>query len=104
MFLDRRTLVHPKALVEAAFAIEEVNGVSPVVETEKGFHVLRLTQRRPALSRPFADVKREIRTRLLQEKRAKRMDEWVAEMRKQIKVEVFEDRLKEVRVAPTVGS
>jgi len=65
---------------------------------------LGLTQKRPALTRSFADVKREIQTRLLQEKRAKRMDEWVAEMRRQMKVETFEDRLNQVKVGPTAAN
>src|SRR5439155_7857295 len=74
----------------------------PVVETDKGFHVLKLTGKRPAFTKPFAEVKPEIQRRLFHEGRMKRLEAWVEEMRKQQNVEVFEERLKEVKMNPTV--
>jgi hypothetical protein len=44
------------------------------VKTDKGFHVLKLTQRRPAFTRPFAEVKRQIQTRLYHEGRIRYAD------------------------------
>jgi peptidyl-prolyl cis-trans isomerase C len=97
-FFDRKTSMVPQPLVEAAFALKEVNDVSGPVETDSGFHVLKLTQRRPGFTRPFPEVKRQIQTRLFHEMRTKKMEEWVAQMRSRLKVEVFEDKLNEVRV------
>jgi peptidyl-prolyl cis-trans isomerase C len=88
-------------VVEAAFALKEVNDLSAVVESEKGFHVLKLTQRRPGFTRPFSEVKRQIQTRLFYEMRTKRMEAWVSEMRKKLNVEIFEDKLKQVKVDST---
>jgi len=100
-FFDRRNASYPKPVVEAAFALKEVNDVSPVVQSDKGFHVLKLTQRRPGFTRPFPEVKRQIQTRLFYEMRTKRMDAWVKEMKEKLKVEVFEDKLKQVKVDTT---
>jgi parvulin-like peptidyl-prolyl isomerase len=98
LFFDRQTPMHPKPVVEAAFALKEPNDLSPVIESDKGFHVLKLTQKRPGFTRSYEDAKLEIQRRLLQEGRSKRMKDWAEAMRKGQTVELFEDRLKEVRV------
>jgi peptidyl-prolyl cis-trans isomerase C len=99
-FFDRNTGMYPKPLVEAAFALKEVDDVSDPVQSPKGYHVLKLTQRRPGFSRPLSEVKAQIRMRLHNERRAKKMEELVAEMRQRLKVEVYEDKLGEVVVDP----
>jgi peptidyl-prolyl cis-trans isomerase C len=100
LFFDRQTLQQPKTVVEAAFALKEPNDLSPVIESDKGFHILKLSQKRTGFTRSFTDAKPEIQRRLLQEGRSKRMKDWSEEMRKGQKVEVFEDRLKNVKVNP----
>jgi peptidyl-prolyl cis-trans isomerase C len=101
---DRQTTLQPKALVEAAFALNAPASLSPVVQTDQGFHILRLVQKRPALTRSFDDAKPEIQRRLLQEGRQQRIETWANEMRAQQKVVVFEDRLKEVKIGETPSS
>jgi parvulin-like peptidyl-prolyl isomerase len=93
-FIDRGSTEVPLHLIEAAFALKEVGHVSPPVQTQNGLHVLRLTQRRVGFVRPFADVKGEVRKQLYQQRRVARTEELVAEMRKSVKVEVFEDKLE----------
>jgi peptidyl-prolyl cis-trans isomerase C len=90
---DRSTTQHPQAVVTAAFALKEVGDVSDPVATDKGFAILKLTDKRPALSRSLEDARPEIQRRLLDELRAKRKKDYVDEARKTIKVEIFEDQL-----------
>jgi peptidyl-prolyl cis-trans isomerase C len=97
-FFDRTTAMYPRPLVEAAFALTDVGQVSAPVKTERGYHVLMLTQRRPGFTRALPEVTRDIRRQLIRDRRAKKMEELVAEMRKRLKVEVYEDRL--ARVVP----
>lgn len=97
-FFDRNTPNYPKPLVEAAFALGEVGDVSAPVQSDRGWHVLRLTQKRPGFSRPFAEVKNEIRMRLYREMRSKKMEEFVAEMKNKVKVEINEAELARVTV------
>lgn len=97
-FFDRASVAFPKAVVEATFALRDVGDVSPVVASDKGFHVLRLTQRRPGFTRPLAEVAGDVRRMILAEARAKKIEALVAEMRTKIKVEVYEAELAKVTI------
>jgi peptidyl-prolyl cis-trans isomerase C len=101
-FFDRKTAMYPRPVVEAAFALEEIGDVSPPVASEHGFAVLVLTQRRPGFTRALPEVSREIRRQLLRERGTKKTDELVAEMRKRLKVEIYEDKL--ARVVPAAAA
>ena len=43
----------PKPIVEAAFKLKEVGDVAPPIKTDKGWAVIRLTQKRPGFNRPL---------------------------------------------------
>jgi peptidyl-prolyl cis-trans isomerase C len=100
---DRATTQHPQAVVAAAFALKEVGDVSDLIATDKGFAVLKLTDRRPALSRSLEEARPEIQRRLLDELRAKKKKDYVDEARKTIKVEIFEDQLAKLELAGRAG-
>jgi len=101
MFFDRKTTRLPQALVEAAFAITRVNDVAGPIASDKGFHIIKLTERRPQVTRPFAEVKVDIQRRLLDQMRAQRRRELVEEARKSIRVEIYEDELAKITLATT---
>ncbi len=100
-FFDRKTTRAPKALVDAAFAMTQVNDVAGPIASDKGFHIIKLTDRRAELTRPLAEVKVDIQKRLLDQMRAQRKRELAEEMRKSIRVEIYEDELAKVALAPT---
>lgn len=98
-FFARTSTQYPKPLVEAAFAIPTLGDVAGPIATDQGFHILRLTQRRPGFTRPLAEVTREIRRLILRDRRAKKMEAMVAEMRQKLKVEIYEDQLGKLKEA-----
>ena len=100
-FFDRKTTRAPKALVDAAFAMTQVNDVAGPIASDKGFHIIKLTDRRAELTRPLAEVKVDIQRRLLDQMRAQRKREMAEEMRKSIRVEIYEDELAKVALAAT---
>jgi peptidyl-prolyl cis-trans isomerase C len=101
---DRATSQHPRAVATAAFALKDIGDVSELVVTDKGFAVLKLTDRRPALSRALEEAKPEIQRRLLDELRAKRKKEFVDEARKTIRVEIFEEQLAKLDLAGSAAA
>jgi peptidyl-prolyl cis-trans isomerase C len=92
-YLDRSSKRLPRPAVEAAFALVMVGDISPLVRSESGFHLIRLTERRPAAARAYGEVKEEIRQRLYQLEWNRRMAELVTRLQDKAKVEIFPDRL-----------
>jgi peptidyl-prolyl cis-trans isomerase C len=78
----------PEAVAEAAFEIDDLGDLYPeVVESEDGFHVVKLTGRRAALHRSFEEARRPIQNRLWREKRQEAVDEFVAKLRDDASIE-----------------
>ena len=63
-FIDRKSSRFPVALVNAAFALRGLYDVSDPIESERGFHVLKLVQRLPAFTPTLAEVAPDIRAKL----------------------------------------
>lgn len=72
----------------AAFSLK-TNTVSDVITTQYGYHVLLVTDRRPARTVPFDEVKDELGQFLKQRKGNEVTRDHVAELRKGAKVEVL---------------
>ncbi|HCB17178.1 MAG TPA: peptidylprolyl isomerase [Alteromonas sp.] len=53
---------------EAAFAISNVGETSEVIETEFGYHIIKLTDMKPVETTPLAEVRDEIEAQLLTDK------------------------------------
>jgi len=63
-FIDRKSARFPAAVVGAAFALRRLFEVSDPVESERGFHVLKLVQRLPAFTPALAEAEPDIRAKL----------------------------------------
>jgi len=103
-FFDKDSPAQPRPIVEAAFKLSEVGDVSPPVKTDKGWAVLRLTQKRPGFSRPLPEVKRQIQQRLFRDTRTKALDAFIADMKKKSNIEIREENLGRVVIDTGAGS
>lgn len=97
-FFDQNNRELPRELVEATFKLVNIGDVSPPVKTARGYAVLKLTGQRRALVRQLTEVAPQIRAKLFRDKRQRLMDDFEDSLRKQAQVQVYPDRLSQVRV------
>ena len=77
----------PSAIEEIVFNMEpgEVRGP---VRAERGFHVLKLTDKKDEQVRPLSEVKEHLRTALFQQEMEKQTRNWIQELRKRAHIDV----------------
>ncbi len=69
-----------------AFSMRE-GELSPVFITQLGFHMCKLTGRKPAVPKPFEEVRDQVRQRLIEEHRDGKFNEFVEQLKKSAKIE-----------------
>jgi len=72
---------------EAAFSLKE-GGISGVLESPVGFHIIRIMDKRGAGIKPIEEVREEIIAKIGTEKGKKKFEEWLKEMREKSHIEI----------------
>lgn len=95
----------PKAVVEAAWKLENVGDLLDApVQSDAGWHIIKLTNKRPEMNRSFESVKRIIENRLLRDKRRQAMDDFVSGLKEKADVEIFEENLSKLELDTSLPS
>lgn len=83
----------PAGAADAIFALKE-GEISPPTQDADGWHIYHLLSRASAGSvRPLSTVQEAIVIRLREDERRKRLQNWVAELRRNRKIQIWEERL-----------
>lgn len=69
-----------------------------LIKTDRGYHILWIVNRRPAVHKTLKDVEYSIKQRLWQEKKKKFIDELVEKLMRKYNVKVYEQNLNKVVV------
>jgi len=86
-----------KKLAEEAFKLEKIGDLMDhVVETPDGFHIIMLAGKRPAINKSLADVSDLLKQRMRQEEFPKLTKEYIAELKKKMKIQIDQQRVAEI--------
>ncbi|MBI3092073.1 MAG: peptidylprolyl isomerase [Candidatus Tectomicrobia bacterium] len=87
-YFTRGQMVAP---FEAAAWALKAGGVSDLVETRFGFHIIKVEDHRPAQEAPLSEVKDQVREDVLQEKRRQRYDAFLGNLRQRTAITLHLD-------------
>jgi len=84
---------------EAAFKLTKVGQVSGIVKSQYGYHIIRLEGTKPPSFVAFDEVKDFIKQQMLQEKQKEFVGKYIEELKKNAKITINENLLKEEKQA-----
>jgi peptidyl-prolyl cis-trans isomerase SurA len=84
-FIERGTII-PE--VEAMAFSLPVDQVSEVIESNLGFHIIKVVDKKGAGLKPIALVREEIKAKLEEEKLDKKFEEWISSVRARSHIEI----------------
>lgn len=99
----RRDARFDPAVVETLFQLAEPGSVSDVLETPRGFHLVKLLEARPERVKPLDQVRPAIEHVLLIENRRQVEDAWKQGLAAALRIERFPDVLARLPATGTAG-
>jgi hypothetical protein len=82
--------------LEKAVSSIKLGKISPIIQTPYGFHIMKVTGRRPEGLRRLPEVRNEIEARILQRRKETFFQDWLNNLRNDYRVEVNEDLLSKM--------
>jgi len=90
-YVSKGTIVSEIEEVVFALELEELSGI---VKTDFGFHILKITDKKPETVKTFEEVKEDILQTLLPTKQKEAFDNLLEELKSKVKIQINEEALK----------
>lgn len=100
-FFEKEGSKIEKAVVDATFAMAKAGDLTGPVKVEKGWAVMRLSGISPAVDKKMADVKDQLKRRILTDRQQKEFQKYVEELRAKATIKIHKDKLALVKVDTT---
>jgi peptidyl-prolyl cis-trans isomerase C len=81
---------------DAVFALKKSGDISPIIETDFGYHIIRLDKPKTVKTIPFDEASKKIRELLTDQKEKEFFENFVEKLEKGITIEIDDDLLKEL--------
>ena len=75
-------------VIERGVANLVPGGISEVIESSEGFHIVRLEDKKPKQFRPYDEVKQEIQALVFQQKSEDMFQAWLADLKNKAYIEI----------------
>lgn len=95
--------VMPEKFDEVAFSLG-AGQTSDVVETEYGFHLFRVMEKKPARRKELSEVRKQIEEKLLEEKRSRAQADYLKALKDRAQIQVNEATLHSVPLKSRGGA
>ena len=66
----------------------KIDEISEVIASPVGFHIIKVLDKRGGGNKPIETIREEIKTKLEDEKMEKKYEQWIADLRKQSRIEI----------------
>jgi hypothetical protein len=91
----------PPGVAQAAYRLQHPGEVSPIIEADGRFFILRLREHVRPFTTSLAEARPRVHRRVVEQIRDRKVDELVAEISEELNVHVHSDRLAALRFEPT---
>jgi peptidyl-prolyl cis-trans isomerase C len=81
---------------DALFALQNPGDISPIIETDFGYHIIRLDKPKTTKTIPYDEASKTIRELLTDQKEKEFFENFVKKLEKGIKIEINDDLLKQL--------
>jgi len=95
---ENRTYRWDKKILDAGFALKNINDISEIISTEKGLYIVKLLNERPSKVQPFKKLKGRIRHKQLLEKRKQVEKDFADDVRQRTPVTIYQEVFDKVDV------
>ncbi len=85
-WVDRKTL--NETLTNSAFRLD-ANKISDVLDQGNSYYILKVTEKKPAYTKPIGEVRPELEKKLFSDERARKQDQWIAGLRAKAFIKTF---------------